>query len=283
MTTANVNGITIGFDELGEGRNTLLLVHGHPFNRSMWRPQLSVVAEAGWRVLAPDLRGYGETSVVPGLTPFNQFAADLAALLDDRDIPAVVIGGLSMGGQIVMEFARQYPHRVRGILLAATFPQPETSEGKRNRFALADRLQQEGMNGYAREVLPRMMAARSIASLPDVASHVMTMMYATNPEGAAAALRGRAERPSYEETLARLAVPALVVAGSEDAFTTRQDAERMRDLLKDAELVWLEGVGHLPNLERPGAFNEALLRFLARLAGGGAGHGLPSRQRGARP
>ncbi len=266
MATASVNGITIGFDEVGEGHNTLLLVHGHPFNRSMWRPQLGAAREAGWRVLAPDLRGYGETTVVPGKTPLNVFAADLAALLDHLDIEDVVIGGLSMGGQIVMEFARRYPRRVRGIVLAATFPQSETDEGKRSRNATADRLVREGMRAYADSVLPKMLAARSIETLPAVADHVAAMMRATDPEGAAAALRGRAERPSYEETLASLAVPALVVVGSEDAFTTRQDAERMRDLLRGSELVWLEGVGHMPNLERPEAFNAGLIRFLTRLA-----------------
>ena len=140
MTTATVNGISMGFDDLGAGPDTLLLVHGHPFNRSMWRPQLSAASNAGWRVLAPDLRGYGETAVVPGKTQLQIFATDLAALLDHLGIRDVVIGGLSMGGQIVMEFARRYPDRVRGLLLAATFPQPETEEGKRSRNAMADRL-----------------------------------------------------------------------------------------------------------------------------------------------
>jgi pimeloyl-ACP methyl ester carboxylesterase len=266
MATATVNGITIGFDELGEGRNTLLLVHGHPFNRSMWRPQLDAVSKAGWRVLAPDLRGYGETAVVPGKTPLDAFAADLAALLDHLDIATVVIGGLSMGGQIVMEFARRYPHRVRGLMLAATFPQSETDEGKRSRNAMADRLQREGMASYAGEVLPKMLAARSIDTLPAVAAHVTAMMRTTNPEGAAAALRGRAERSSYEATLAGLAVPSLVVVGSEDAFSTHLDAERMCELLSSSELVWLEGVGHMPNLESPEAFNAALLRLLTRSA-----------------
>jgi pimeloyl-ACP methyl ester carboxylesterase len=84
---------------------------------------------------------------------------------------------------------------------------------------------------------------------------VAAMMRATNAEGAAAGVRGRAERPSYEETLASLAVPVLVIVGREDAFTTRRDAERMRDLLSGSELVWLEGVGHMPNLERSEAFN----------------------------
>lgn len=232
----------------------------------MWSPQLGAVSEAGWRALAPDLRGYGESAVVPGKTTLNVFAADLAALLDHLDIEDVVIGGLSMGGQIVMEFARRYPHRVRGLVLAATFPQSETEEGKRSRNAMADRLLREGMRGYADDVLPKMLAARSIQTLPAVADHVVAMMRATDAEGAAAALRGRAERPSYEETLASLTVPALVVVGSEDAFTTRQDAERMRELLRGSELVWLEGVGHMPNLESPEAFNAAVTRFLWSLS-----------------
>lgn len=265
MTTAFVNGITMGFDQAGEGRETLLLVHGHPFNRSMWRPQLDAMRDTGWRALAPDLRGYGDTTVVPGMTPFDVFAADLAGLLDHAGSERVVIAGLSMGGQIAMEFARRYPHRVRGLVLAATFPQPETDEGRRSRNATADRLLREGMDGYAAEVLPRMLAPRSIATLPAVADHVAAMMRATSPEGAAAALRGRAERPSYESVLAGLHVPALVIVGSEDAFTTRRDAERMRDLLANSELVWLEAVGHLPNLESPEAFNRALLGLLRRV------------------
>lgn len=265
MATASLNGITIAFDEAGTGDDVLLLVHGTPFNRSMWHPQLKPVASAGWRVMAPDLRGYGESTVVPGKTIFDVFASDLAALLDQLGIDRIALGGLSMGGQIVMQFARQYPERVRGLVLAATFAQTDTDEAKRRRNAMADRLVEEGMLPYATEVLPKMLAPRSIAALPAVAEHVMQMMRTAHPEGAAAALRGRSERPSYEDTLAKLGVPALIVVGSEDAFTTRQDAERMRDLVADSELLWLDGIGHMPNLESPDAFNAALVRFLDNL------------------
>jgi pimeloyl-ACP methyl ester carboxylesterase len=92
------------------------------------------------------------------------------------------------------------------------------------------------------------------------------MVRAAHPAGAAAALRGRAERPCYEETLASLKIPALVLVGDEDFFTTRADAERMRDLLQGSELVWMEGAGHMPNLEREAEFNAALERFLHRFA-----------------
>jgi pimeloyl-ACP methyl ester carboxylesterase len=269
MATALIGDISIGFDVHGESDDTLLLVHGHPFDRSMWRPQVSAATQAGWLVVAPDLRGYGETTVVPGKTPLSTFAADLAALLDHLQVERVVIGGLSMGGQIAMEFARQYPDRVRGLILAATFPQAETDDGRRARNAMADRLLREGMCPYADEVLPKMLAAHSIETQPAVANHVAAMMRGTHPEGAAAALRGRAERPSYEGTLAGLAAPALIVVADEDAFTTRQDAERMRDLVVDSELLWLEGVGHMPNLEDPETFNAALVRFLDGIASAG--------------
>lgn len=266
MPTALINAITVAYDILGSSSDTLLLVHGHPFNRSMWRPQFRAAADAGWRVIAPDLRGYGGTEVVPGTTHFEAFAADLAALLDSLDVDQAVIGGLSMGGQIAMQFAREYPQRVRGILLAATFPQPETVEGRARRHTMADRLLAEGMETYAAEVLPKMLSVHSLASLPDVTTDVLTMMRATDREGAAAALRGRAERPAYEATLARLTVPALVVVGSEDAFTTRSDAETMHALLKDSDLLYLEGVGHMPNLESPGAFNASMIRLLQRVS-----------------
>ena len=314
-----VKGISIAYEDLGEGDNVLVLVHGHPFNRTMWRPQMDWIEgfnrapafakptarqagaglqgegvdtlpgserlggeigvepatpqdlghedehehESTWRAIVPDLRGYGESMVVPGKTTLDVFASDIAGLLDELGVQEVVIGGLSMGGQIVMEFCRLYPERVRGILLAATCCRAETEEGRRQRAAMADRLLSEGMGPYAEEVLPKMVTPANLITLPHVADHVRAMMRATNPIGAAAAVRGRAERPDYGETLARLNVPALVVVGDEDAFTTGEDAEQMSALLKRSELVSIKGVGHMPNLEREMEFNAALERLLA--------------------
>lgn len=91
----DLNGIRLAFDEAGEGPEAVLLVHGHPFDRSMWAPQVPAIASAGWRVLAPDLRGYGATTVVPGETRMDVFAADLMALLDHRGIARAVVLGSS--------------------------------------------------------------------------------------------------------------------------------------------------------------------------------------------
>jgi pimeloyl-ACP methyl ester carboxylesterase len=92
------------------------------------------------------------------------------------------------------------------------------------------------------------------------------MMRRSSPEGAAAALRGRAERPDYVEMLRRIAVPTLVVVGREDEFTPVRDARLMEERIPDATVVVVDGAGHLPNLERPAEFNAALERFLGSLA-----------------
>jgi pimeloyl-ACP methyl ester carboxylesterase len=259
--------VELAHEEAGpkDSRDVLLLIHGHPFNRSMWRPQIEAASRAGWRVIAPDLRGYGQSPVVPGIATLDVLANDIFALLDRLGIEQVVVAGLSMGGQIAMECARSHAPRVRALVLAATFPQAETEEGKLARRRMAERLMQEGMTPYAESVLTKMIAPHNATALPDVAAHVMQMMKSTSPAGAAAALRGRGERPAYEDTLANFPRPALVVVGDCDAFTTRADADQMHHLLKHSRLVWMEGVGHMPNLERATEFNTALLDFLGTL------------------
>ncbi|MHC3470159.1 alpha/beta fold hydrolase [Streptomyces sp. 7R007] len=240
----------------------LVLVHGHPFDHTMWHPQRAAFA-AERQVVTPDLRGYGASPATP-VTRFEQFAEDIEALLDGLGVDTCVLAGLSMGGQIVMDCYRRFPGRVRGLVLADTFPAAETAGGRIVRNETADRLLAEGMRGYADEVLEKMVAPYADAG---VKAHVHRMMTATRPEGAAAALRARAERPDYRALLARVTVPALVVVGSDDTYTPVADAEAMHAALPDSTLRVIEGAAHLPNLERPEEFNAALGEFLARVDG----------------
>ncbi|GHD18898.1 alpha/beta hydrolase [Streptomyces violarus] len=239
----------------------LVLVHGHPFDRTMWAPQLETFS-ADRRVIAPDLRGYGASPVTPAVTDFSGFARDIEALLDELKVESFVLAGLSMGGQIAMDCYRLFPERVSGLVLADTFPSAETPQGVRTRDAMADRLMAEGMRGYADEVLERMVAPYA----PDgVKAHVHRMMTATAPKGAAAALRARARRPGYDDLLTRVSVPALVVVGADDTFTPVSDALAMHTALPDAALHIIDGAAHMPNLERPDVFDQALAEFLARV------------------
>lgn len=264
MSVAPVNQFRVGYDDEGHG-DPLVFIHGHPFDRSMWQPQLQEFSRVGWRVIAPDLRGYGRSAVVPGVTPLGTFARDIADLLDRLGLDRVVMGGLSMGGQIVMEFYRLFPQRLRGLILADTTPRAETGQGKITRNEMADRLLAEGMGPYADEVLSKMIAPYNIQALPAIAEQVLEMMRGTSPQGAAAALRGRAERPDYVDMLSNIAVPALVVVGADDEFTPVSEARLMADRIPDCTLAVIDGAAHMPNLERPQQFNTALAAFLKTL------------------
>ncbi|MFD4625637.1 alpha/beta fold hydrolase [Streptomyces sp. NPDC058475] len=254
----------LAYEDRGGADSTalpLVLIHGHPFDHTMWAPQITAFA-AGRRVIAPDLRGYGASPVIPGVTPLSAFAEDVAALLDELGEAEFVLAGLSMGGQIVMECYRQFPARIRGLVLADTFASAETPEGKKVRNEMADRLLREGMRGYADEVLHKMVAPYADA---EVAAHVHRMMTSTPPEGAAAALRGRAERPDYRDLLTRVTVPALVVVGADDEYTPVADAAALHAALPDSTLHVVESAAHMPNLERAEEFNGVLADFLAAL------------------
>jgi pimeloyl-ACP methyl ester carboxylesterase len=267
MGSISINGISVGYDDVGSGP-PLVLVHGHPFNRSMWRPQVEHFGRTGWRVIAADLRGYGESTVVPGTTTLQTFAADLAGLLDALEVDDFVLGGLSMGGQIVMECHQRFPQRIRGLVLADTSALADSAEGRRLRLDTADRLVREGMAPYAEEVLPKMLARQNVAALPDVAAHVLTMMRTTDPQGAAAALRGRAERPDYLDGLRAVTAPTAVVVGRDDEYTPIGDARLMHERIAGSTLVVIDDAGHMPNLERPEAFNAAVQRVLNAVTAG---------------
>ncbi|MEU6111555.1 alpha/beta fold hydrolase [Streptomyces albidoflavus] len=266
MGTYEVDGVKLAYEEWGpEGGVPVVLVHGHPFDRSLWRAQAQRLAGAGCRVVLPDLRGYGESQVVPGVTPFPVFAGDVVALLDRLGIADAVVGGVSMGGQITMEIRRLYPERVRALVLADTSYPAETEEGRAGRLALAERLLAEGMGGYADEVIGKMVASYNVEAKPEATAHVLRMMRATDPQGAAAALRGRADREDYEATLAGVSEPVLIVVGADDAFTTVADAEAIRRLVPHATLTVIDGAGHLPHLEQPEETGRALVEFVTGL------------------
>ncbi len=260
MSLKSVRGISIAYDEYGSGMPFVLL-HGHPFNRSMWNDQIAMLS-SNCRMIVPDLRGYGETTVLPGKTTMEDFAGDLAALLDALAIEHIILGGLSMGGQIVFEFYRQFPTRVQALLLADTQPQVDTEEIRAQRYANAQRIVEQGMQQFAEELLPGLLASQTFVEQPGVVDRVRQMMLHTPPEGAAAALRGRAERRDYIPLLREIAVPTLVVVGSEDAFTPISDGELMHREIAGSHLAIIEGAGHMPNMERPGEFNATLRQFL---------------------
>lgn len=251
--------VDLAHDDAGDGP-VVVLIHGHPFNRGMWAPQLAVLRDR-FRVIVPDLRGYGDSPVTPGTVTMAQLAADVSHLLDRKAIATAALVGLSMGGLVVMELAAAQPDRWRAYAFVATTAARSTAQERAARVASARTLDEQGMRPVAQEMAARLFGPEAA---PELKAGIMAMMAATNPAGAAAAVRGRAERPDYQPILTTLRAPALVCTGDRDSYSTAEITRELAGCLPGPEVVLLEGAGHLPNLEQPGEFNEHLLSFLTR-------------------
>lgn len=257
MAVARIRGIQLNYDDAGSGP-AFLFVHGHPFDRTMWRPQLAALSGV-YRCVMPDLCGYGSSEPRLSTVLLDEMALDLLHLLDHLRIERAVICGLSMGVQITLDLVRLAPQRIAGLVLAAGSARGETPEGIANRRALAGRFDESGtMDPYIDENLLRFFSDQSAREHPEVVTFLEEIMRGCSPTAAAAALRGRAERRDHREALRDIAAPTVVICGDSDAFTLEEEARELSEGIPAATLLWMPGVGHMPNLERPEEFNQAL-------------------------
>ena len=118
MSSIELHDAMLEFDDSGTG-NAVVLLHGFPLARSFWRQQVDVFCETH-RVIVPDLRGHGHSSVSRGTASMSVMAADVIAILDACEIDKATICGLSMGGYVAWELWRQYSHRLSALVLCNT-------------------------------------------------------------------------------------------------------------------------------------------------------------------
>lgn len=263
MTTTRIDDIQLAYTDVGAGP-AVVLIHGYPFNRSLWTEQAEALRDR-YRVVIPDLRGFGESDSAGNLATMGRMAEDVAALMDHLEIEQAVIGGLSMGGYVALAFARQIPARVRALVLADTRAQADTEEGKQTRAQQAEKALSEGMAGIADAMLPKLLTPDTVSKRPELVKRVRDMMLKTKPEGAAAALMGMAQRDDQTEFISSIEVPALIAVGREDAITPVADSEAMHAKIAESRLVVIENAGHVSNLEQTEQFNDALHKFLSSI------------------
>ncbi len=267
MTTTRIDDIQLAYTDVGAGP-AVVLIHGYPFNRSLWTEQAEALLDR-YRVVIPDLRGFGESGLKAesseGASTMDRMAQDVAKLMDHLEIDQAVIGGLSMGGYVALAFCKQNPARLRALVLADTRAQADTEEGKQTRAQQAEKALSEGMAGLADAMLPKLLTPDTVSKRPELVKRIRDMMLKTKPEGAAAALRGMAQRDDQTGFISSIDVPTLIAVGSEDALTPVADSEAMHAKIAGSRLVVIANAGHVSNLEQTEQFNDALKSFLSML------------------
>jgi pimeloyl-ACP methyl ester carboxylesterase len=276
-------GIEMAYDDAGTG-TAVVLLHGFPFDRSMWREQIDFLSANGFRAIAPDLRGLGEsydklqfvagvdhsktkrpTEAYRTVTTMEDMARDVSALMDQLSIDRAVICGLSMGGYVAFDFVHLFRSRARALVLAGTRAPADNVQEKQAREQQAQKILAEGMSGIAEATLSKLLAPRTLAEKPGVVARVREMILHADPRGAAAAQRGMAARRDYSEDLPKLDLPALIIVGREDPIRPLADAEFMQEGIRNSRLEIIEDAAHMTNMEQPEVFNRALAKFLDKL------------------
>lgn len=266
MTTRE---ITVGsgplsVTDLGEGAPVVFL-HAFPLSARMWAPQMAALP-AGWRGVAPDLRGFGRSR--GGRLParhVRDHAADVLALVASLGAGPVVLVGLSMGGYIAFECWRQRPSAIRGLVLADTRAEADADDARARRVSLQARAAAEGTGAVIDAMLPVLLGATTRVADPHLAVRVREWAMETEATAVIDALEALRTRPDSRQTLPTITCPTQVIVGQEDTITPPEFARVIADGITGAGLVTIPLAGHLANVEQPEAFTAALASWLRAL------------------
>jgi pimeloyl-ACP methyl ester carboxylesterase len=261
MDKENTNRSDLGLVDRGEGP-VVVLLHGFPLDGSMWAAQIEGLS-THYRVIVPDLRGFGQCPPSEDVTTMEQMADDVADALDALAVDEpLTLAGLSMGGYVALAFWRKYAARLRALVLCDTRAAADTPEAIRTRHETARRVLAEGTSVLAETMAPRLFSPVTTRDRPHVVDAVRQMILRADPRAAAAALRGMAVRTDSTPLLGQIDCPVLALVGSDDAITPAAEMRDMTRAIPHAQFVEIPQAGHLAPMEQPAEVNAALTAFL---------------------
>lgn len=263
-----VGGANLAGVIAGDGLPVVFL-HAGVCDKRMWQSQMAAVAEEGWQAIAYDRRGYGETTSAD--EAFNH-VDDLIAVLDAHDIHAAVFVGCSMGGGLAIDFALAHPGRVIGLVLigtsvtgapwTATQAEAQIEAAEEDAFERGDLDMLNRVQAHEWLDGPRAQSGRVGGAVRELFLD-MNRLALNKP-----ALTMEERRPSAWERVAEVGAPALLMVGDEDFTALIERHEHLSEEMPNAFAAVLEGVAHIPSIERPDLVNSLLLEFLDAIEGG---------------
>ena len=244
---------------------TTVLLHAYPLNQSMWQPQLDALATFG-PVVALDYAGFGTShwDIAPH-TPrrIDDVAQHILTELNHRGIDQFAVAGLSMGGYVALALWRLAAARIRGIAICNSRARADDDVTKAVRTRNAEIARANGATAIAEIMMPRLLSSYATA---DVVTHVRQMALQAPPTALANAMEMIRDRPDASALLAHIQVLSLVIGATDDPIISVAESQHVAAQLPDAQCVILHQCGHISNLERPHAFNEALTHWRSRIS-----------------
>jgi len=265
MPICNINGATISYSDQGQGL-PLVLLHGFPLDSRMWEGQVADLSSR-YRVIAPDLRGFGKSAPGSAFT-MQSLADDVRALLVELNALPCALAGLSMGGYVALNYVHRYARDLRGLILIDTRAEGDTTQGKEGRQKMIDLVRAKGSKAVADQMEAKMLSPDTLAKRPQQARALRRMMESCSPQTIEHALAAMRDRPDMTGELPSIAAPTLIIVGDADSITPPGVAQEMQKRIPRSQLVTIQGAGHMSPLEQPAQVNRAVRNFLQGLDGG---------------
>ncbi len=243
----------------------LIFIHGFPFNRSMWGPQLEDLSK-NYRTVSYDVRGHGQSEVGDGQYSLEFFVDDLIVGMDHLKIESAVLCGLSMGGYIALRAVERHPDRFKGLVLCDTKSEADNNEVKIKRAAAVRAVKKDGVKSFAEAFVKTVLTEKTLQTKSALIGSVLKMIQGNSALGISGALLAMAARTDTTAALAKMTLPALILVGEEDRLTPPDASEAMMKRMPHATLYVIPEAAHLSNLENPAFFNERLLAFMKQFS-----------------
>lgn len=262
---ATINGINISYDDHGRGP-AVLFIHDFPLNRRMWQPQVEAVAEAGFRVITPDLRGFGDSELKADSCAIETYSQDIIGLLNFLGIGRAVICGLSMGGYVLFDLLENHPQRVAGACLVSTRPVADDihERARRNEFLVA--LNKGQVEEVRNDLFNMLIAGQEEQMSKACKDEILALTLEVSPETLTNAILAITRRKDYTFQLQNMKIPTLLIGAENDQITHHRHTEIMARHLPNCYKSIKLDCGHLVNMEKVQAFNTHLIDFLRNLS-----------------
>jgi 3-oxoadipate enol-lactonase len=271
----NVDGVRLACEDAGSGP-PIVLLHGFPLDHTMWNAQIEEL-RTHFRVIAPDLRGFGASHLNDGDAEngvgMERYAADVIALLDWLQVSEpVVLAGLSMGGYVAWQVVLRWPDRVQGIVALDTRAIADADEPRAARFKMAEAAMQAGNSSPALAMIPKLLGAETREQRPEVEAKLRAIIQRQSAEAIAAAQRGMARREDVRGKLDAITAHSLCIVGVEDVISPPAEMHEIAVLLAksgpdDVRLTEIDHAGHMTPMENPAAVTAAIAIFAKKCFG----------------